>query len=100
MAKIYYCLIHPKQKYCLTQQCRGHPWQLEKVFQKTFEPSHFHNMRHTAAAFGEKYTITAADVFLAVKTIADFYIRLLVFLGIRLHPKTFDSPTLVVMSLG
>jgi len=38
-----------------------------RVFQRTFEPSHFHTVGHTGGTFGEEKNITAVKVFPAVK---------------------------------
>ena len=50
------------------QQWRGHPWQMERAYQKLSKPSHYQSMRHTWGTCGEENTVIANEVFLFAKT--------------------------------
>jgi len=64
----YLILLDPlKTEMVLTQQWRGHPWQIEREFQRSFEKSNSHTIGCTGSAFRERNTITAIHVLLAVK---------------------------------
>ena len=63
------CGINQLSKWYLNQQWEGHPWQVKRVFQDLLEPGQHYTTEHTRGTFGEENTITAAEVFLAVKTL-------------------------------
>jgi len=44
-------LFYQIPERCPTQKSGEHPWQMEKVLQRSFEPRHSQTVRHTWGAF-------------------------------------------------
>ena len=42
----------PWTRWWLTKQCKGQPWMMERLFERSFEPKHSHTIGHTGWIFG------------------------------------------------
>jgi len=48
----YIIMLNPSKTKMLITQQRWHPWLLERVFQRDFEPRHYHTIGQTRSSFG------------------------------------------------